>query len=315
MLILPYLLLILYPLLFIWQGLDVTDMGFSLSHYQSFFKKTETVWQCPWWLTNLVGGIWHKFFGFLGVIGYKLLRVFLIWGCIYFSHSLLSPYIPELLIGWALFLTVLALTARGTSWFNRNTLTCFLCMAGIWAMMEGLRLPSQGLLIVSGFLLGINIFARLPNLLLSSLGAAIPVHAILNGGTVQIAVTNLFYYSMGLLISFLVVLAIMEFLGHRQMFIEKARQLFIGTKNQSSRYSTNNLLKLFVRDTLIALLLGGGCILTIISVSMFGRMLQPTPWLWWLSIFALAGFTTIAFTKWHGFWWWMVPGTVCLVLT
>ncbi|HAI68434.1 MAG TPA: hypothetical protein DCM38_03240, partial [Gammaproteobacteria bacterium] len=72
----PYFLSFIYPLLFIWQGLDVTDMGFSLSHYQLIFQDSGIFLSgYIFWLTNVIGGLWWEGFGFLGVIGFKLLWV------------------------------------------------------------------------------------------------------------------------------------------------------------------------------------------------------------------------------------------------
>jgi len=301
--------------MFIWQGLDVTDMGFSLSNYQLFFNPTESVgYGHLYWLTNLIGGIWWNAFGTLGVVGYKLLYVFFIWTSLYFSYRLLKPYTPKYILGWALFITLMIIQRDGNYWFDYNAMTFLLYMAGAWTLMEGLRLPSRKFLIASGFLLGISVFARLPNVLAISLGMVIVIHALLTGNPLRIIRNNLLFFSLGIFISFSVVLIIMEWLGYWQPFIDAVQQLFYHAKQPDYHHSGNYLLYLFIKDHLFAGLLGVFGILAIISISALGRTLQPIPWLWWISIFSLAGLATITFIVWEGFWRWMVPGVIYLVL-
>ena len=310
----PYILSFIYPLLFIWQGLDITDSGFVLSNYQLFFEDNIRFVHL-FWLTNVIGGIWWNLFGNLGVIGFKLLWTLMIWICLYFAYRLLKPYSSKHLLGWALFITLLAVTNRGGNWFNYNTMTSVLYMAGAWTLMEGIRQHSRSFLIASGFLLGISVFARLPNILAISLATIIVIHGVLNDSSLRTVINKLLFFSLGVIISLSVVLIAMEWLGHRQLFIEDVQHLFSQSTDPDYHHSSNVLLYLFIKDHVFAGIFGIVGILAIVGISMLAnKLFQPRSWLWWLSIFGLAGLATIAFLLWHGFWRWMVPGIIYLVL-
>ncbi len=334
---LPYLLSFIYPLLFVWQGLDVTDMGFSLSHYQLIFQDSGIFLSgYIFWLTNIIGGLWWEVFGSLGVIGFKLLRVLLIWGCFYLSYRLLQPYASKQILGWALFLTLIAVNNHLGNWFDYNTITSLLYIAGVWTLLEGLDLPSRNFLIASGFLLGISVFARFPNILgIGLAGIILIIHGIFINKSLRIIRNNLLFFGLGVIMSFTLVLVIMEWLNHRQMFVEAMQNLFIQSENvhHSVNHSIDHLFFLFLKDQFLALLLGGASLLTIISISAFLRRLQlQFSWfpilalvsglaitaflgLWWMATIGLIENLTITlYSIWTIFWKWMLTGTLYIVL-
>jgi len=64
---------IIFPYLLIFQGLDFTDVGHSLTNYQQVFIEPSSIqnsFAC--WLTNIIGGIWIKLVANLGLFGAKL---------------------------------------------------------------------------------------------------------------------------------------------------------------------------------------------------------------------------------------------------
>jgi hypothetical protein len=94
-------LIFLYPLLFIWQGLDFTDCGYLATNFQQFFHDPASN-PMSLWLTNLIGGVWVHLFGdLLGYWGLKLAGVLIIYLTIYFAYLILKPYLEktELLMG------------------------------------------------------------------------------------------------------------------------------------------------------------------------------------------------------------------------
>ncbi|MEK8015996.1 MAG: hypothetical protein VSS75_003945 [Candidatus Parabeggiatoa sp.] len=332
----PYFLSFIYPLLFIWQGLDVTDMGFSLSHYQLIFQDSGTFLSgYVLGLTNVIGGLWWEGFGFLGVIGFKLLWVLTIWGCFYLSYRILRPCASKSILGWALFITLIAVSNHLGNWFDYNTITSLLYLAGVWTLLEGLRLPSRHFLIASGFLLGISVFARFPNILGMSLAAIILIHGLLVNKPLRVIRNNLLFFGLGVIISFTVVFIIMEWLNHRQMFIEAMQSLFFLPENvpESIRHSIDHLFFLFIKDQSLALLLGGASLLTVVGLSAFVRRLKlQLSWflifvliggfaiiaflgLWWMvAIGLIENFTITLYLIWNVFWKWILTGTLYIVL-
>ena len=85
------LMLIIYPMLFMWQGIDLTDQGYALTTYQRIFDDPPTVLDkltLFYWLSAVIGGLWNQIFGGLGALAFKLAYVFnvyLILLCVYYT--------------------------------------------------------------------------------------------------------------------------------------------------------------------------------------------------------------------------------------
>ena len=61
--------IILYPLFFIWQGIDFTDRGYWLTNYNLIFNHPENIKQgFSCYLSVILGGAWLKIFNFLGIL-------------------------------------------------------------------------------------------------------------------------------------------------------------------------------------------------------------------------------------------------------
>ena len=125
----------------------------------------------------------------------------------------------------------------------------------------------------------------------------------------------------------------MEWLNHRQMFIQGVQSLFSLATDETDSHALIHLLYLFVTDHALALLFGGGSLLTIVGISALARRWQPR--LGWFLIFALiAGLAIIAllglwwmaaiglienlavtlYFIWTVFWRWMFTGIIYIVL-
>ena len=61
--------MILFPTLFIWQGVDITDHGYWTTNYNLIFTHPENVtggFSC--WLSVIIGGLWLHIFNFSGAL-------------------------------------------------------------------------------------------------------------------------------------------------------------------------------------------------------------------------------------------------------
>ncbi|MGB9595421.1 MAG: hypothetical protein ACPL7B_03990 [Candidatus Poribacteria bacterium] len=112
-------IIIIFPLLFIWQGLDFTDTGYYLTNYQQMFNDPETVkYSFVIWLTNIIGSCWIKVFGdLLGLLGLNIAGVLVLYLTIFLSYLILKPYMDQKVLLLGLLLTMM-FTKFSSSQFN-----------------------------------------------------------------------------------------------------------------------------------------------------------------------------------------------------
>src|SRR5947208_10465158 len=76
-----FALILVFPLFFMWQGLDLTDAGYTVANMQQFFQiypgdlADPAIGSC--WLTFLIGAIWYKLAGTWGLVGFRVLYLLL----------------------------------------------------------------------------------------------------------------------------------------------------------------------------------------------------------------------------------------------
>src|ERR1700748_3261150 len=89
-----FLVLFLYQLLFIFQGIDFTDEGFYAAFYQQIFKDPASVqYNFMYWLSGVIGGAWLYLFPSYGLLGIRLGGVLVTTLTIMVSYKLLKNYL------------------------------------------------------------------------------------------------------------------------------------------------------------------------------------------------------------------------------
>src|SRR5687768_11949217 len=86
-----FLLLFLYQLIFIFQGLDFLDEGFTATFYQQFYNDPASVtYNFMFWLSGLVGGTFVYLFPDTGLLGLRFLSVLFTTSTIIIVYNLLK---------------------------------------------------------------------------------------------------------------------------------------------------------------------------------------------------------------------------------
>lgn len=172
--------LYILPVLFIWQGLDFTDMGFLLSN-ALFFDQPGVIQDqgLAYFLTNFIGWLWLNLTSPLGLLGAKFGWCVIMWGTFYLSHKLLCELMPS----WRAYayLVVLFMFVVWTPWIAYNDFSALLALLSVCLIVsaetDGKSFKTSiKLLFFAGLCSGINVFTRLPNILMVSF-ALIPVVA------------------------------------------------------------------------------------------------------------------------------------------
>ncbi len=168
------LVLILYPLLKINQGIDVSDTTYSLSNFQ-YFGQMNGTWMVATFLANAVGSLlMHLPFGdtLLGINFYTASIQALTALAVYF---VLRKKIPALLVLTGEFM------ALGLCWCPSailyNYLTYLLLTAGILLLYGGILERKENrrrwYFMAAGICLGANVAVRMPNVVQAALILAV----------------------------------------------------------------------------------------------------------------------------------------------
>ena len=165
---------ILVQLLLSFQGFDVCEDGFALTFYQQFFNDPSSVeYNFVYWLSGLVGGLWYEIYPKGGVLWFKILAIIINTSTFALSYHILKPYIKPIYLLISLMM-VLFLNDFGFLVFYNNHLTAFLAVLSVFFLHRGLTNKSLMFIALSAFIVGLNVFTRLPNLSQLALVICIP---------------------------------------------------------------------------------------------------------------------------------------------
>ena len=154
-------ILLLYPLMKVNQGVDVSDSTYSLGNYL-FFPELKGTWMISTYLSNVLGFLLMKLpFGrmLMGMNFYTALFVSVLVLLVYY---MLRKWMPD----WIVFIG--EFIAVGFLWIPTgilyNYLTYFLFTVAALLLYKGLTEEKNIYLFWAGVTLGCNVFVRVPNL-------------------------------------------------------------------------------------------------------------------------------------------------------
>lgn len=158
--ILP-LILFLYPLIKINQGVDVSDSTYSLGNYL-FFDRLEGTWVISTYLSNVAGWLLTKLPLGNTLLGMNLYTGLIVSGLVLSLYFLFKKWMPA----WIVF--VGEFIAIGFLWIPTgilyNYLTYVFFSLGAVLLYKGLVEENNMLLMAAGVMLGLNVWVRIPNL-------------------------------------------------------------------------------------------------------------------------------------------------------
>ncbi|MBU7005333.1 hypothetical protein [Phosphitispora fastidiosa] len=236
------LLTAVYPLLYIWQGLDFTDTGFSLTNYLWVFDDPRSIeTSSRIWLTNILGGLWVHFFGdSLGVAGYRMAGAILAYAAIFMTYRALRFQVKKEYLFPGLFFAMVFIGRSGFM-LNYNTLTAFFYVWSAYYLLTGLNNGKQHYLFISGAVLGLNMFIRLPNILGLMLGVCILFHGYQDRAGISQPGRRISLFLAGYGAAVLAVLTAMLFLGHLDSYLASFGETLVMLGENEGHHGTGRL--------------------------------------------------------------------------
>lgn len=153
-------ILILFPLLKVNQGIDLTDTAYSLGNY-AFFGENTVLWTLLTFLSNVLGFFFTKLpFGGT-MLGMKAYSSLLISAMALLGYRFFRTKMPAVIAFLA------ELSAIGMCWCPSvilyNYMTYALLLTAVILLFRGLVRKHPGCLVAAGVVLGLNTLVRFPN--------------------------------------------------------------------------------------------------------------------------------------------------------
>jgi hypothetical protein len=235
-------------MLFVWQGLDFTDMGFWLTGYQQFYTGPDTLgFQSVCWLTTFIGH-WAGYALGGGVLAYKLGYVGVVTLSAIMSYQLLARQLGSNRVLAAMVLLTVFFTRIHGNWIGYYELTALFYIASSLLLFYGLTKNRKLLVMLAGIVLGANTFIRFPNLLGISLISAIWLHAWCCRCSWQNTIARSLDFLCGFIFGLALVWGLIVLHGHQSIYYQGFRELFGIALHANSHHSGSGLLKRFIFD-------------------------------------------------------------------
>ena len=251
-------LMVIYPLLFVRQGLDFTDMGFWLSNYNLIFTHPHQVvhgFLC--YLSEIIGGVWLVLFGWAGVIGIKLGYVLVLYITIFCVYQVLKDFFNKTHVVLMLFTALVFITKAFTNWVSYNDLTAlFYVLSGLF-LYRSINDRRRVSCFLAGFMIAACVFVRIPNILAVFL-LLLPVYydlRIKNFGRETFA--DYGFRGLGFLSGLAGVTGLMLLCGHLEIYINSLVDIFNRASSPGDNHSGAHLFELLTNDSVATFKIGG----------------------------------------------------------
>lgn len=225
------------------QGFDMCDEGWVLSGFQQIFNDSKSIqYLFLYYLSEYVGGVWDVLWGGCGIFGFRILTAICITLSSYFVYKMLRPIVNRWCILAGLFLVYLC-AGYGVMVFYHDYLTTLLSVGASSCMLKSLLRSDRKWIFASGIIIGINVFARLPNLSLSLLILClIPYHIYKRDmtDTLRMLTSGVLGFAVGVV----AVILLMLFSGHYDIFTQAITD---GMSAAGDSQSTHNISEMFGR--------------------------------------------------------------------
>ena len=266
-----FLLLFCYQTMVIFQGIDLADTGFYGTFYQQIFNDPQSVTYCfMFWLSGIIGGLFIKILPFAGLFGLRMLWVFVFTIIIIITYRFLKNYVSPGYLQISLFLLTLNLNNDPKEFYYNNFSSLLYVITAI-LLFNGLKNKQPFALFGSGVIISLNMFNRFPNLLGVGLALAIIYYGYLEKETVKTIVNNILIFLAGFIFTILIVLLVMELLGHLQIYLDALKilagigKLPVQVKPNQDFYSISKMLKTIIHHWVVAVIMAALLILSVLS--------------------------------------------------
>jgi hypothetical protein len=242
-----FLILFIYQILFIFQGLDFADEGFHLTFYQQFFTHPESmVMNFMYWLTGLVGGAFFYLFPSFGILGLRVLGIIVIILTSITAYQLLKNYIKLFNLRIGILLVILFVNSNVLKEMYYDNLSALLAVFSAFLLFKGLINNKPTQIVLSGAFISLSMFSRLPGITLLIFLLAILYDGIINNRKFNFIVKQSFLFIGGFVLMTIAILLFMKLIGHLAFYIENLNIVFGWSGSTEDSHNIKQLITNFI---------------------------------------------------------------------
>lgn len=271
--------LLILALLRALQGFNMCDDGFNLSGYSLVFSSPGSINYLFlfYWLIN-VGGLWYTLFGEFGIYGFRVLECIILAANTFFVWRLVHTFIKPVLISIGFIMAFSML-----SWievFDYNVFSSFSAYLSILVLVPALIRNNRFLTFLSGFVLGLGFFIRLPNVSYCLLSIIFIFHyRYLPRGNRSLTFKLFLAAVLGTISGVFVTFGYMCFMGHLSYFLEAVDEMLFLADNTANTHGSGIMFRVLIYNNAhICLRLVLMLLFPLLTIALFRRF-DKSRWL------------------------------------
>jgi hypothetical protein len=222
------------------------------------------------WFSGIIGGLYLKLLPFAGLLGLRMLWVVVFTITIIVTYRFLKNFVSPGYLQISLFLLTLNLNNDPKEFYYNNFSSLLYVITAI-LLFNGLVNRRRLALFGSGIIISLNMFNRFPNLLGVGLALAIIYYGYVEKEALKTILTNILVFLAGFVITTLIVLLVMELLGHLQIYLGALKILAgigkrpVQVKPNQDFYSISKMTKTIIHHWVVAVIMAAILILSVVS--------------------------------------------------
>jgi hypothetical protein len=222
-----FLILFVYQILFIFQGMDFTDEGFFMTFYQQIFSNPESlVMNFMYWFSGIIGGVFYYLFPASGILGIRVLGIVIILSTSIITYNLLKSYMNVFNLRIGILLTILFVNSNDIKEMYYDNLSSLLIVSSALFIFKGLKNNKLTPIAISGAFISLSAFTRIPSITLLIFLVAIFYYAIINKNKLTLIAQQGFSFLTGFILMSIAVICLMQLIGHLSIYLENLRIVF-----------------------------------------------------------------------------------------
>lgn len=262
----------LYPFIHTFLGIDLGDTGYHYYAFEKLFTQTEFI-SFTSYFSNIIGWIWLKLFGDLGLWGLNLLEVLVEMLLSYVVYKTYSPWLGKnnTLIGIlvAIFASDTYLNIFNYHQFNVLLITIMLCMEFQAIYKDNIKFS-----VIAGAVFAIAVFSRTGSVTALVSLLLYVIWYFIYDKNLKFLLKHFTSYIIAAIVTSMIFIATLYATGQLQYFIKNVFRLSDLASGNGS-YGMENLLSTFILGNLDAM--SSGCLFLSVSVILivaFGLLTQ-----------------------------------------
>lgn len=251
-------LIIIYPLVGAFLGLDLGDTGYHLFAFENLIDNPEKI-NYTTFFTTVIGFLWNEVFGWMGLIAFNLLEVILEWSLVFIVYKTFKDTLGELCILAGSFLSIMAADTY-LNIFNYHQFNAFLLTAIICLQYRAIIETNFKLSFWSGIIYILLVFSRIGSVVALVTFFLYLYDTVMHDREWKTFWKHLLAFAIGAGISLVIFIGILKIMEMENYFINNIFRLGNIASDNSTAYGFQNLLYTLISENLKVMASGFICV-------------------------------------------------------